>query len=330
MRNLMIMIFLLLIASCRMEEDMTIEKDFNKTSKIENRIPADQSEIENEVENPLLAAKSKPCELNGDEVLECGQGLCGSWIGNGYHVYESIPLVFPCEEPCSVTLTIEEIEVPNRFTVYNSKGIEVTSEWIGWANYPGPWGSSLGNPGPPSLTFVRDPGQTYTLVIETSLPSKGKPDRFGSDTWEVFMHCDCPCEVGCVDDCGGNFSGQSSTIGYQVYSNTINLECLEEGCEVTLTVHAYDVPNRFNINVGGALVTSDWLGVSTVPGPWGYTPDNGGYYIHRTGTVTMSFIKGAEDSVVLETETVVIAGTDPFTDNWWVGVQCNCETGVGN
>jgi len=275
-------------------------------------------------EDARISESTESASQRSNGTLGCGDFTSGQWGGIGYHSYDPITLNIPGDRPCEIKLSTNQLDVPNRFTIYNSNGVVVSSGWIGFANYPGPWGSSLDNdnPGLAYLTFIADPNETYTLVVETVVNPKGR-DRSGADSWEVQMWCECEVDI-CVDDCGTSLSGYNSDIGYQVYSDIIDVSCLEPGCTVSLRINPFDVPNRFYVTTpsGQQLLSTPWLGESMNPGLWGTVPDANGYFIYNPGEFEFTITIGSEDSLILRTETVVHPNT---TDNWYLDIVCDCS-----
>lgn len=114
----------------------------------------------------------------------CGSYLGSSYYGTGFYFYPDQTLDLTC---ASGTITINWYvdAVPNRFTVYNSNGVLVgTSNWKGYANYPGPWGMSINTPNSGNFSFSKSTN-TYTLRVETSTPSGT------NDYWSVSVGCSC-------------------------------------------------------------------------------------------------------------------------------------------
>ncbi|MBV9963791.1 MAG: hypothetical protein JO072_16230 [Parafilimonas sp.] len=111
------------------------------------------------------------------DVYGCGANLSGSYGGSGYYLYPAYDLDFTSTSYAAViSVSVTSYDVPNRFTVYNASGSVVAStSWMGYANYPGPWGMSLNTPETQTIHFSKT-NTTYTLKVETSTTNT-------SDSW---------------------------------------------------------------------------------------------------------------------------------------------------
>lgn len=153
--------------------------------------------------------------------FECNDFVGDSYSGNEYHQYDPVQI-------CNglTTSTIEfywySIDRPNRFNLYDNSGLVATSGWVGFANYPGPWGSSLSTPSSGTI------GALYTsdmyLLVEA-----GPADPFSpiSDTWNGNFVCSTSCFqylnemgfnwIGDYQDCNGTwYYGATITPGSSV------------------------------------------------------------------------------------------------------------------
>lgn len=102
----------------------------------------------NKFEKPLHAVNTLN-KKSGDQtmgiaaVYDCGSYLSGNYYTSGHYRYPDqwIDLRTPVG---TVNISVQSYDVPNRFDVYDEDGNFVTSSgWMGYANYYGPWGSSL-------------------------------------------------------------------------------------------------------------------------------------------------------------------------------------------
>jgi hypothetical protein len=66
----------------------------------------------------------------------------------------------------TVDLHYSVYDRPNRFNVYEDGVFLLTSDWKGYAPYPGPWGASLSTVELGTLTFHPVLGKTYQVGIE--------------------------------------------------------------------------------------------------------------------------------------------------------------------
>lgn len=98
---------------------------------------------------------------------------------------------YPTRDVCSTSnecglFIYNAVDRPNRFNVYDSTGLIANSGWVGYATWPGPWGSSLNVS--PSGQFNYDFNSTsgrYVLVEY----GPADPDSPNSDTAEWRMTC---------------------------------------------------------------------------------------------------------------------------------------------
>ena len=118
--------------------------------------------------------------------LNCGESNSNVYAGIGYYKYPQIDL---CINGNPV-LYWDVINRPDRITVYNSVGLIATTGWVGYANYYGPWGSSLNTPTSGSLPFTYDPNfEPYYVLVEAG---NGNPLNPESDSYNFYIG-------GCVD-----------------------------------------------------------------------------------------------------------------------------------
>ena len=113
--------------------------------------------------------------------------------------------------------------------------------------------------------------------------------------------------------CGGSYSGNSSTQGYQIYPTVpFDLPPCNSASMATSSVfvQANDVPNRFRVVEvgGGTVVSSGWIGYSSQPGPWGSS-------LNGPSTKTLTFSTATGGSFYLEVETVVQGQSDAWSAN---------------
>ena len=72
---------------------------------------------------------------------DCGINQFGNYSPSDYYVYPDTNI---CNSVSSSNnLQYYAYDRPNRFTLYDSTGFITSSGWVGYASYPGPWGSSL-------------------------------------------------------------------------------------------------------------------------------------------------------------------------------------------
>jgi hypothetical protein len=72
---------------------------------------------------------------------------------------------------------------PNKFTVVDESGTDVfTTNWVGVAAYPGPWGMSLSTPTSGMLSYTPIAGHTYKVRVESGNGAM-------ADSWDVSISC---------------------------------------------------------------------------------------------------------------------------------------------
>ncbi len=162
--------------------------------------PTPFSETEELLENPtgsmdfvLSSEDTRPGETADDSRTGCGGYLSGNSSTPGFQVY---PLKSFYVSGCSgsqtrqVTVKVQSLDVPNRFRIKNSSGQVVASSnnWLGFANYPGPWGFNISGPGQEDITFTTNSGGVFFLEVETVVSVQ-------HDTWLASISCSCLCNV---------------------------------------------------------------------------------------------------------------------------------------
>ena len=80
---------------------------------------------------------------------------------------------------------------PNRFGVYDSNGLVYSTGWKGFANYPGPWGSSLNTNtnGSENVCFTSLTGRYVQVDVGSADPANPVSDYF---TWDLSCLGTCP------------------------------------------------------------------------------------------------------------------------------------------
>jgi RHS repeat-associated protein len=117
---------------------------------------------------------------------------------------------------------------------------------------------------------------------------------------------------------GAGFSGSSDfTPGYLTYDASIDMSAIPQGATITMNCQAFDVPNRFTIQVqnGSGVAFSIWLGNADYSGPWGNS-------VHNNATQIVTFIKGSASLYNLHVETSVYDQTDA----WQADIYVDCST----
>lgn len=120
-------------------------------------------------------------------TCSCGLSGTSSFSGSraaglGYYTYPDQSFsVACCSANRTITLSVSALDVPNRFTVYDSSGTyRAGTGWLGSTTQAGPWGSSLSNSGSATISFSGGNG-TYKLRVETSTTDQ-------SDYWSAYVY----------------------------------------------------------------------------------------------------------------------------------------------
>ena len=156
--------------------------------------------------------------LNGNCTGATGEGICydcgtfvtDSYSGSDYHIYSDFYL---CNIPTNPFISFNwyTLDRPNRFSIYDAGGnLLTTSGWVGYANYPGPWGGSLSTVGSGTITASYSYG-SY-LRVEAGPANPNAPI---TDTWNGQFVCSTSCFqyvnneqyswVGDYQDCNGTW-----------------------------------------------------------------------------------------------------------------------------
>lgn len=262
--------------------------------------------------------QTPPLTVKTNTIHSCGSLYSGSYGGTGYFAYEVDTLDLSTTPVGTIVkVTCDQVEVPNRFSIYEGSNLLVTTGWIGVADYPGPWGNSISIPATTMLSFRKGAGTSYRLLIETA------PQNGYTDTWNVAISCasqttEPPCA------CGTYISDNHTGSGFYIYTDKIiDLACAPYGGKYGLAIQLYcdpvDVPNRFTVydSNGQLVATSGWLGSADYSGPWGMSLSK--------PAQSISFSRqGISSFYYLRVETSTQPG---YSDTWGVTVSCPPESG---
>lgn len=104
--------------------------------------------------------------------------VSNTYSGSGYHIYNDI-LICDNLGLANISINYNANERPNRYNFYNSFGALVSSSgWVGYANYPGPWGASLNIPPTGFLTVTYANGLYLTVEAGPADPVNPITDSF--------------------------------------------------------------------------------------------------------------------------------------------------------
>ena len=129
-------------------------------------------------------ARSGRMSSSARTASSCGTSINGTYYGSGYYTYpDRIIDVSNVASGRTIRLSVDAVDVPNRFTVYDVNGNFITSTtWLGNSSNPGPWGMSLSAPSTATLSFAKSTA-TYKLRVETC------PNSGISDYWSTTISC---------------------------------------------------------------------------------------------------------------------------------------------
>ena len=134
--------------------------------------------------NVLIQPASSSISPNTSSTYGCGSSLSGNYYGTGYYSYPEYTIdVSSSLLGSDITLAVQSYDVPNKFTIYDSLGnVVASSNWMGIANYSGPWGMSLNAPETANLQWHYGTSANFTLRVETETSSY-------SDSWNATVLC---------------------------------------------------------------------------------------------------------------------------------------------
>lgn len=119
----------------------------------------------------------------------CDDNVEFSYPDNDHHFYD--PIFLSIFAATTVTLNWESFDRPNKFTVFDvTTGLQVaTTDWVGFADYSGPWGTpppNLLTPESGSLAFAHDNTHIYKVVVEAG---NADPETPESDSANFTIVC---------------------------------------------------------------------------------------------------------------------------------------------
>jgi hypothetical protein len=254
-------------------------------------------------------AESDPAEAVATATSAATSGfLSGSTGAFGYYTYPARTMTFAAAPGCSFasgSVSVQALDVPNRFTVRDANDVIVASSaWLGNATYGGPWGAYLPLSNPSTATLRIPRAGTFRLIVETSAQKYGL-----TDAWEASFSSTDACVAppgdddpvdpvdpvdppGCVDAISGSTMNGAAPagIGYYRYTDRTFHASLCAPRKLIVAASALDVPNRVSVYDANDLLvaSSSWLGSSDTPGPWGMSLSNSGtaslMFPGKTGT----------------------------------------------
>jgi surface protein len=161
---------------------------------------------------------------------------CGIIFNSGYTGNDSITQVYSLDfvgldDGYTISIAVFAFDRPNYFTIRENGTNIAVSGWLGFATYPGPWGSSLNGPSSYFFpNFAYDITKTYTVDILIGFADSLNPV---SDAYTIEVDCLTPTPIcsdrtpatgteismGCVYSafglipCPGSNIGLNSTLG---------------------------------------------------------------------------------------------------------------------
>lgn len=116
----------------------------------------------------------------------CGAFLNGTYGGSGSYTYSDYSLdLSSAASGATISINVTSYDVPNKFDVYDAaSNLVVSSAWMGYATYYGPWGASLNTPQSKTISFSKT-STSYVLRVQTITQGY-------SDSWEASISCPTP------------------------------------------------------------------------------------------------------------------------------------------
>jgi len=191
---------------------------------------------------------------------KCSNILVRSKLSPSFYIYPKELIDVDNSSSTNISLNYIANDTPNRFTVYNSDNtIVANSNWVGVADYAGPWGSSLNTDISGTLTFpkVSGDGRFFYLVVEHA------GHATITDSWQVTLGC----AVG-----GGTLTPTYDLKAY-IYGTQTNVGA--EGQTITVVLTTTNVSNGTNINYEVTGIQSADLSVGSAGLTGTFTVNNG-------------------------------------------------------
>lgn len=141
--------------------------------------PVDKNALKSKNESTISS------NLPNSSTYTCGETFYDQYENTGAHQYQTMPLNFSNYPTSNVGVNVifSSWSIPNKFTIYHPLGaIVVTTGWIGYTQYAGPWGASLNKSSDVELKFVAKNTVGYTLKVETYVNEN-------YDYWEAQFIC---------------------------------------------------------------------------------------------------------------------------------------------
>lgn len=202
------LIFSLLISTVSCKKNTT---DSKKTIGKEWKLSAN-----NKFEKPLspqtsTISKTEKTVNKTESIAVAALYTCGSYLSDyfyGIGFYRYPPYDFDLSGTplgSAIQVSVNSYDIPNRFTITDPTGnIVAVTGWMGYVNYPGPWGPSLNTPQTATLSFITDFSGTYTLTVETSTETI-------SDSWDASISCTAPALTVVTTGNAGGFHNNTLT-----------------------------------------------------------------------------------------------------------------------
>lgn len=136
---------------------------------------------------PTPTMTSTPTPTPSAAVDSCSKTYTSSYTGSSFYIYPDQTLTITGTSVTGLSILCTEYDRPNRFSAYNTSGLITTTGWVGTASYPGPWGSTLNNPGPKTMSFSYSSSSTpYYVRVEAGPADPSAPT---SDSYEFTVTC---------------------------------------------------------------------------------------------------------------------------------------------
>jgi hypothetical protein len=112
----------------------------------------------------------------------CGSALSDSWPYDTFTVQTKCLNFSSRSTGDIISISVQAQDRPNRFSLRRNGGTVAYTDWLGFANYDGPWGSSLNNGGSGTLSTTYQGGD-YELIVDVG------PGNGTGDAWNANVSC---------------------------------------------------------------------------------------------------------------------------------------------
>ena len=122
--------------------------------------------------------------------IGCGDSYNGSYSGNDFTIQIHELDLSGASNGYVIFVNGNANDRPNKFDIYDDlSNLIGTTNWLGTATYPGPWGATLNASESGNITFTYDSVRTYELRVSIGAADLASPI---SDSWNASVNCSAP------------------------------------------------------------------------------------------------------------------------------------------